>query len=329
MSTPLVIIDGETVRRLAPYPDLIEWMREAMTATSAGDAELPLRWPLRLPADFGAVGIMPGYLGGDVQSAGVKLVSLAPPHRRKGSSHLGMTVLYDADGLVPEAILCGATVTAIRTAAASAMATDALAQKNARSLAILGAGEQAESHLEAMQCVRDFDDIRVWARQKEKAEAFVSERRGGVSGAMRAAASVREAVSGADVICAVTSAKEPILFGADIDPGAHVNLVGSSFREASEADIELVRRSAFYVDYRPSTMAQAGEFLAAMEAGAVSEDHIRGEIGEVLSGAREGRRGDDEITVYKSLGVASQDIITARRVFERAKTAGLGVTASI
>jgi len=324
MSVPLLFIDGQTVRELAPYPQLIDWVKQAMMITSSGDVELPQRWPMPLPGDFGKLSLMPGYLGGDVQCAGVKLVSLAEPHRRKGSSHLGLTVLYDADGIVPVAILCGATITAIRTAAASALASDVLARKDARNLTILGSGEQAAAHFDAFLHIREFENICIWGRSPEKAKTFVAERQAAFSGNLWVASSVEEAVKDADIICAVTASKTPVLFGADIKQGTHVNLVGSSFKEYVEADVETVVRSRFFVDYRPSTLAEGGEFLEAVASGAVNEDHILGEIGEVIQGKCIGRQTDDDITLYKSLGIASQDIITAKRIFEMAKEKGLG-----
>jgi ornithine cyclodeaminase len=154
MSGQLRIINGATIRRLAPPEKLIGWMREAMIAVSRREVELPLRRAIVLPGGMGAIGIMPGYVGAEANSAGVKLVSLVPPERRKGSSHLGLMVLYDADGLVPEAILCGGTVTAIRTSAATANATDLLARKDATKLTILGSGEQAAAHIDALRVVR-------------------------------------------------------------------------------------------------------------------------------------------------------------------------------
>lgn len=320
MTTPLLVIDAATIRALAKPDLLIGWMREAMIAVSARDVELPLRRGMPLPDGGGAIGMMPGFVGGQVMSAGVKVVSLVPPERRKGSSHLGLMVLYDADGLVPRAILCGATVTALRTAAATAMATDVLARGAARSLAILGTGEQAVAHITALRHVRPFDDLRIWGRRQASA-GRLAETFGG-----RACATVESAVAGADVVCTVTSAHEPILAGAHISEGAHVNLVGSSVADAREVDDDLVERSRYFVDYRPSTMDQAGEFLHALAAGRVGEDHIAGEIGAVLSGEAPGRQSAKEITVYKSLGVAAQDIVTARHVYTLAMEHGLGAT---
>ena len=323
MSSTIRIIDGETIRTLAPPKELIGWMREAMIAVSQREVELPLRRGMPLPDDMGAIGMMPGYVGGDIQSAGVKLVSLVPPHRRKGSSHLGLMVLYDADGLVPQAVMCGATITAIRTAAATANATDLLARKDASSLAILGSGEQAYAHVDAIRAIRAIDDLRIWGINENHVSSLAQAKGG------RVCSSVREAVAGADIVCTVTAAGEPILFGKHLSPGTHVNLVGSSFPDKREADDEVVTRSRFFIDYLPSTLDQAGEFLHARDAGLVTEDHIQGEIGAVASGDITGRTGSDEITVYKSLGVAAQDIVTARRVYELACAQDLGSLAAV
>lgn len=316
MLTDLKIIDGDTIRKLAPPDKLIGWMRDAMIAVSQRDVELPLRRGMPLPGDMGAIGMMPGYVGANVQAAGVKLVSLVPPHRRRGSSHLGLMVLYDADGLVPQAILCGGTITAIRTAAVTAMATDFLATKEASSLAILGSGEQAYAHIDAIRAVRRIEDLRIWGVDADQVEAL-AEAKGG-----RAIRSVEDTVADADIVCTVTSASEPILFGKHLSPGTHVNLVGSSFPDKREADDEVVTRSRFFVDYKPSTLDQAGEFLHARGAGLITDDHILGEIGSVAMGEVPGRNDPDCITVYKSLGVAAQDIMTARRVFDIATKAG-------
>jgi ornithine cyclodeaminase len=232
-------------------------------------------------------------------------------------------ILYDADGLLPVAVLCGATVTAIRTSAVTAVATDALARKNARILAVLGAGEQGEAHVRALRHVRQFDEVRVWDIRAEAAEGLAARQ------SCCAATSVEEAVTGADVICTVTAAREPILPGALIGPGTHVNLIGSSFPDARETDDDLVAKSRFFVDYQPSTMAQAGEFLHAIRSGRVSEDHIQGEIGAVIEGSSPGRSSDRDITVYKSLGVAAQDIVTAHKIHALACADGAGLVVQV
>jgi ornithine cyclodeaminase len=323
MSGQLRIINGATIRRLAPPEKLIGWMREAMIAVSRREVELPLRRAIVLPGGMGAIGIMPGYVGAEANSAGVKLVSLVPPERRKGSSHLGLMVLYDADGLVPEAILCGGTVTAIRTSAATANATDLLARKDATKLPTLGSGEQAAAHIDALRVVRPIDDVRIWGVNQDNAQRLAIEKGG------RSCKTVEEALDGADIVCTVTAASEPILFGRQLADGMHVNLVGSSFPDKREVDDEVVTKSRFFIDYLPSTLDQAGEFLHARETGLVTDNHILGEIGAVATGEITGRQSDADITVYKSLGVAAQDIMTARRVFELACSAGLGTLANI
>lgn len=322
MSHPIRVIDAALVRQLAPRDALRGWMRDAMVAASAGQAVMPLRRALPLPDGRGMLGMMAGHLG-PAQAAGVKLVSLVPPARRRGSSHLGLMVLYDDDGLLPIAILCGATVTAIRTSAVTALATDQLARADAQVLAILGTGEQADAHLQALPAVRRFDDIRVWGRDAARTQAFV-ERQQAQGIQARACTRVADAVAGADVICTVTSSPTPVLPGALLQPGVHVNLVGSSSADAAEADDELVRRSRFFIDWRESALNQAGELLGAIQRGVVTAQHIQGELGAVIAGQVPGRRGDDDITVYKSLGIAAQDLMTARRVFDQAQAQGLG-----
>ncbi|MDH5619821.1 MAG: ornithine cyclodeaminase family protein, partial [Gammaproteobacteria bacterium] len=313
MQSSLLFIDGQTVQELAPISELIEWMREAMIMTSGDDVELPMRRGLDLPGGMGVIGIMPGYAGGKVARAGVKLVSLVPPERRKGSSHLGLMVLYDADGLQPIAILCGATVTAIRTSAVSAVATDVFALPESTVLTILGAGEQAYAHAVALRQVRPFEEFRVWNHRRESAMDLAAELSATYDLPFRVFDSVAEAVAGADVICTVSSAQEPILTGSMVGPGTHINLVGSSHRHAAEVDANLVKKALFFVDYRPSTMDQAGELLRAIELGIVGPDHVRAELGEVLNGSVRGRTDPTDITIYKSVGVATQDILTAHR----------------
>ena len=327
MSTPLRIIDAATVRRLAPPEKLIAWMKPAMVSTSRRAVELPLRRGMVLPGGLGVIGMMPGYVGEDTASAGVKLVSLVPPERRRGSSHLGLMVLYDADGLIPQAILCGATVTALRTAAVSALATSVLARPEASVLAILGAGEQAAAHIPALMAVRRFKKIVIWARRREQADALAASLQ--IPAELVVASSVQEAVAAADVVCTLTSSREPLLQGEWLAPGAHINLVGSSSADAREADDAVVQRSRFFVDYIPSTLDQAGEFLHAKNAGLVDDSHIVAELGAVLEGTAEGRRHAEEITVYKSLGIAAQDVVTAREVYRAACAGNLGVMAAV
>jgi ornithine cyclodeaminase len=323
----LRVIDAKLMKSLAPAEDLIDWMRDAMVATSSRRINLPLRRPLILPDGQGMLSLMPGYVQA-VGAAGVKLVSLVPEERRKGSSHLGLMVLYVADGLVPVALLCGATITALRTAAVSALATDVLSRSDAATLAIIGAGEQAAAHLNAFKNLRRWQECRIWSRTKASADALAA-KFPLPNVRMISCESVAAAVMGADVVCTVTSASEPVLHGRLIQPGTHVNLVGSSDASAHEVDDELIPKSRYFVDFFPSALDQAAEFLTAVRRGLVTESHVAGELGEVLKGTVQGRAASQDITVYKSVGISSQDIVCAQRIFERASRENLGTVVTI
>jgi ornithine cyclodeaminase len=295
-----------------------------MIALSEGRAVVPLRSVVVMPGGRGMLGNMPGYLA-DPECFGVKLASLMPRNKPpQYSSHIGLVLLFEAEHGCPVAILDAGEITAIRTAAASALATRLLARPDAGDLAILGAGEQARSHLEAMRAVRSLRRVRVWARDPKKAEVFAETQgtRHGV--AIETAASVPEAIAGADIICTLTKAREPILFGDWISPGAHLNVVGSSIAATAEIDTAAVVRSRFFVDCRNSTVNEGGEYLRALRSGAISEAHIAAEIGEVANGTQSGRTSPDQVTLYKSLGVVPQDLAAAHYVLERARAAGVG-----
>lgn len=320
------ILRGAEVRALLPMAECVALMRRTMAAVSEGRAVIPLRSVMAMPGDIGMMGAMPGYLA-EPPCFGIKLVSLFPRnHAGRFSSHLGVVLLFETGHGQPVALLDAAEITAIRTAAASGLATDLLARPVAGDLAILGAGEQARSHLEAMLAVRPVRRIRLWARDPAKAAAFADAEgaRHGVT--IESMASVRDAVDGADIICATTKARDPILLSDWVAPGAHLNLVGSSIAAAAEVDTPLVARARYFVDLRESTVNEAGEYRRALEAGAIGPDHILAEIGEVANASRPGRVSDAEVTLYKSLGVAAQDLAAASHVLEKARAAGIGQT---
>jgi ornithine cyclodeaminase/alanine dehydrogenase-like protein (mu-crystallin family) len=318
------VLRAAEVSALLPMKDCVELMRRTMIALSEGRAVVPLRSVMAMPDARGMLGNMPGYLA-DPECFGVKLVSLMPHNKPpQYSSHLGLVLLFEADHGRPVAILDAAEITAIRTAAASGLATRLLARPDAGDLAILGAGEQARSHLQAMLAVRPLRRIRVWARDRGKAEAF-AETQGARHGvAVETPGGVREAVEGADIICTLTKAREPILLGEWIARGAHLNVVGSSIASAAEIDTTAVVQSRFFVDCRNSTENEGGEYLRALRSGAVTVAHIAAEIGEVANGTKPGRTSPDEVTLYKSLGVAPQDLASAHYVLEKARAAGIG-----
>jgi len=310
----MIIVPAEEVARLLPYEECIPLMRDAMIALSEGRTRQLLRSILDLP-EGRAFGSMLGAMLDD-GTFGAKLVSVYPDNfAHGGHSHQGAVVLFDTETGAPSAVLEAGEITAIRTAAASAAATDALARKDASRLAILGYGEQAWRHVQAIRCVRDIGSIAIWGRSSGKAKAF-ADRVGG-----EAAASAEEAVAGADIVCTVTAAAEPILESRWVADGTHINAVGSSRAGPAEIDNALVARARFFADHRPGVLAQGAEFIRARDAGLIGEDHLLGEIGEVMAGMVPGRTGEADVTIYKSLGSIVQDLAAARHILQRLNAA--------
>ena len=303
-------IDREEVARRLTFEVCIPIVRQAMIAFSKGETKQLLRSIIPL-SDGRMFGVMPGAMGAH-GPFGAKLVSVFHENSSRGrQSHQGLILLFNPETGEPVCIVHAGEVTAIRTAAASAVATDALARKDACRLALLGCGEQARTHARAISNVRDLESIVVWGRSTERAQAFAKQTQAELSVPVVTAGLVREAVAEADIICTVTSAAEPILKGEWVRPGTHLNLVGSSYAGPTEVDNELVARSRFIADSREGVLHQGAEFLRAKAAGLIGDDHIVGEIGQVLAGEIEGRRSADEITVYKSLGHVVQDLASA------------------
>ncbi len=325
----LRVISGSELQQLLPYLDCVEAVEAAMRAVSAGSVLMPLRQVMRLPGGKGALGMMPGYLG-EPECFGIKLLSLFPGNPAVGlSSHLGLYVLCEGRNGRPLALMDASRLTAIRTAAASVVATRALARADSKVLAVIGSGEEAVSHVEAFHAVWPFERLLIWGRNPAAAQGIAERaRRLGMNDA-RVVSSVRDALAEADVVCTVTASPDPLLFGADVRPGTHLCLVGASIPSCREVDDDCVAMSRFFVDFRASAMAQAGELLHAIGEGVVAEAHIVAEIGEVLSGVVVGRRSDSEVTVYKSLGVAAQDLAAASLVYRRAVELGVGTLVPI
>lgn len=318
------ILRAADVHALLPMAECIELMHRTMGAVSAGRVVLPLRSILVMPGDTGMMGNMPGYLG-EPECFGVKLISLMPRNKPpRYSSHLGIVLLFEVEHGQPVAMLDGAEITAIRTAAASGLATRLLAKPDASSLALIGAGEQASSHLAAMLCVRQLRRVRVWARDTAKANAFALSEGAKHGITVEVAPTVQEAVTGADIICTVTKAREPILQGEWIEPGTHLNVVGSSLSTTAEIDTPTVVKSRFFVDYRSSTITEGGDYLRALRSGAITPEHILAEIGEVANGTKVGRTSSRDVTLYKSLGIAPQDLASSHYVLQKAKERGIG-----
>ena len=325
----LRVLSAADVIALLSMAECVELMDQAMRAASGGHAVMPLRAKMDLP-DSGMLGWMPGQLDDPQSDApavfGMKLVSVFEENFAVGMhSHNGVVVLFEGEHGRPFAVVDAAEITAIRTAAASALATRLLAREDVSILTIMGYGAQGRQHLESMLCVRNFTDIRVWGRDLGRATAFADELGPKFGVTVQPIAEARDAVAGADVICTVTGAPEPIIFGDWLVPGQHVNAVGTSFPGRRELDTAAVAMSRLFVDYRAGALAQAGEFQMARDEGAIGDDHILGEIGEVALGTVPGRVGSGDITLYKSLGLVVQDLVSAHHVSQRAETEGVGV----
>ncbi|RPE45551.1 ornithine cyclodeaminase [Streptomyces sp. Ag109_O5-1] len=324
----MLLIDRATVRELYPVERAMPVMAEAMRRYSGGQVELPLRTILRPEKDTGLLGTMPGFVAGeDLAGYGLKAMVLKPENPARGLDlHIGVVLVFDPGTGAPLAMMDAGAVTAVRTAAVSGVATEALARPDAGDLAVLGSGVQARSHLEAMHLVRPLRRVRVWSRTAENAEAFRVWADKELDVEVETMATPAAALAGADLVCTTTATREPVVQAADLAPGAHVNAVGASFIDHRELSSEAVAGASFFVDSRESALAESGDLRAPLTEGLVGPGHIRGELGEVLLGTRPGRRERTEITVFKSLGLGVQDIMSGFAVAEEAAARGLGRT---
>ncbi|MDQ6883059.1 MAG: ornithine cyclodeaminase family protein [Candidatus Dormibacteraeota bacterium] len=324
----VLVLSAADVMHLLPMRDCIRVVREALAALARGKAIVPLRTVMRLPDGSGFLGVMPGYLGSDEgreAALGMKAVCVFPGNSARGiDTHQGAVVLFDQETGQLAALMDGATVTAIRTAAVSGVATDLLARKDAGALAILGAGVQARTHLEAIGAVRNLTKVRVWSRDPGHVARFVKEARGTYRGRIDAAGTAEEAVRGADIVVTVTASPQPIISRAWIKDDAHINAVGASIPTAREIDSETMTAARLFVDRRESALNEAGDVLIPMREGAFGPDHIEAELGEVIIGKHAGRRSSGELTLFKSLGIAVEDVATAAYIVARAKETGVG-----
>lgn len=317
---PTAFYDAAEVEELLDYPGCIDAMRRAMIALSSGERPQPLRQIFAVGKD-GMFGTMPGELLA-LSTFGAKLVSVfADPDRPGCTRHQGVVVAYDGDTGAVSCIADAEPVTKIRTACATAAATDSLARADADVLAIFGTGIQAESHLRAVPLARSFREILLWGRSAERTRELAERMSSEVGQAISPTADRREAAERADVICTVTSSPEPVLLGEWVKPGTHVNLVGSSYVGPVEVDTALVAKARYFADYRPGVLAQAAELAIARDAGVVDDAHVVGEIGEVFAGRVRGRENDSQITIYKSLGHVAQDLAAAAYLQARSTSA--------
>jgi len=312
-----LVIGHEDVKRLLPMADCIDVMNDLFRALARGDVVLPLRQIVPQPDRRGVFGAMPAYLG-NPRTIGGKFITVFNGNRDTPyESHQGAVLLFECDNGRLLAVVDATTVTNIRTAAASGAATRALARKDAHVLGILGSGTQASMHLAAMRAVCGITRVRVWSRNAEHARRFVeSEGNGGQQ--VEVSSSAEEAVSGADIICTTTAATSPILKGEWISAGAHINAIGASVPGYRELDSRAMVMSKLYTDRRESLFSEADDFLIPLKEGAIKEDHLKGEVGEVIAGKVAGRSSNAEITLFKSLGLAVEDLAAAHHVYTKA-----------
>jgi len=300
-------------------------MVSTLSALARGETILPLRTVVLIPDTNDAFAVMPAYIGSP-KTMGAKIITVYPGnHGTQYDSHQGAVLLFDPDNGSLAALLDATAVTTIRTAAVSAVATWLLARPNASTLAIVGAGVQAHAHLESMCAVRPIKTLRIWSRTPSNAERLADVARTKFSLETTISASCADAVRDADVICTTTSARAPVLFGEWLTPGTHINAIGASQRTARELDTQCVVRSRLYVDRRESALKEPGDTLVPLEEGAITPDHIVAEIGELAIGRGEGRRDEREITLFKSLGLAIEDLAAASYVYNAARRVGVGV----
>jgi ornithine cyclodeaminase/alanine dehydrogenase-like protein (mu-crystallin family) len=326
LSTDTVILTQAEVRRLLPMRACMGLMARVLASLGRDEGMNPLRSAMWLPDRSGSLGMMPG-MSGDPEALGLKVVTVFPGnHGTEYDSHQGVVILFDSEVGVPTAILDASEITAIRTAAVSGVATELLARDDAQELAILGSGVQARTHLEAMLEARPFGRARIFSPSEANRNAFAERESARHGIPVEAVRSAEAAVRGADVICTVTSSSEPVLRGDWLEPGVHTNAAGSSVKSARELDTPAVVRSRLFVDRRESTLNEAGDFLFPKAEGAITDDHIVAEIGEILLGEDPGRRGPEEITLFKSLGLAVEDLAAAHYTADRARAQGVGVT---
>ena len=314
----LLVLSEADVHAVLDMESCIAAMEDVLAALARDELTMPLRFVVRPPAEQ-LLGLMPAHRGGDAPLFSLKEIVISPGNSARGlDPHQGAVLLHDGETGVLRAVVNASAITEIRTAAVSAVATKLLARPGARRVAILGAGVQARSHAVAMRAVVDDADLRIWSRTPAHAEALALEAHALVCD------SIEEALDGAEVVCTCTSSRDPIVRRGWLAPGAHVNAVGSSVPTSRELDADLIAASALFVDRRESTVNESGDYLAAVEEVGIGPDHIRAELGELLVGSATGRRDEAELTVFKSLGLAVEDLAAAALCTERARERGVG-----
>ena len=322
----VLVLSHAEVERLLVMSECIDVMRDALSRLARGETHQPLRMIITPPAAAGDMALMPSYQSGDRAAYGLKAVCFFPDNPLRGlDSHQGGVLLFSAETGELMALMSASAITAIRTAAVSGVATDLLARRDASDLAMIGAGVQARAHLEAMNCVRNIKRARVASKRFDQSRKFAEDLSPNYSFPIEPVETVEAAIRDADLIVTATTAAEPIVSRGWIAAGAHLNVVGSSIASTREIDTATMASAALFVDRRESTFNEAGDYLFAMREGAIGPDHVRAEIGELLIGTHAGRGSPDEITLFKSLGLAVEDLASAEYLYRKAKQTGDGM----
>ncbi|MGH7668951.1 MAG: ornithine cyclodeaminase family protein [Gemmatimonadaceae bacterium] len=319
------ILTQSQVTALLPMRECIPLMEEALASLARGEAVLPLRSVMRIPDTHGAFGMMPAYSAA-LPVFGVKLITVFPGNRGTNlDSHQGAVLLFDGKTGTLAAMLDASSITAVRTAAVSAVATKLLARDDASTLALLGSGVQARTHLEAIALVRSLDAVRVFSPNRAHAAEFAAWAGTALGLTVDVCDSAERAVRGSDIVCTVTSSREPVVLGEWLEPGMHLNAVGASQPDARELDSTAVARSRLFSDRRESLVNESADYLIPLREGRISEQHVIAELGEILTDKARGRERADEITLFKSLGLAVEDLAAATHVYAKAEREEVGM----
>lgn len=324
-----LLLDESTVRALLPMDDLISSMRGALARFSLGEVAQPLRTVLEVAPEKAFFGVMPAYVSA-IPALGTKLVTVFGGNLARGlPTHLATIILLDPETGALLALVDGRYITEARTAAVSAVSVNELARDDAAVLAIIGSGVQARSHLEAIAHVRQLQEVRVWSRTAEHVRRFVAEMQSHTPARLVPCESAREAAAGADIIALVTASPKPVLFDEWVADGAHVCAVGACRPDQREMDPALVARSELFVDSREGALNEAGDIVLPLEDGTIVDTHIRGELGEVVAGTAAGRTSPAAVTIFKSLGMAVEDVAAAHLVYRRALERQMGTPVTL
>lgn len=322
----ILVLNAEEVRRALLMGEAITGMKVAYRQLSAGQATVPLRSHLDVPAYDGVSLVMPAYLA-ESHDLAVKIVSVYPENVTRGEPVIhALVIVLDAENGRPVALLEGGALTAIRTGAASGAATDVLARVDAEVAAIFGSGVQARTQLEAVCTVRSISSVRVYSLNRQQAQEFAGSMAGygPIPEKIEVVDSPAEALAGAEIICTATTSNKPVFDGRDLEPGCHINAIGAFTPQMQEVDVQTIRRSLVVVDSREAVMEEAGDLLVPLAKGEIDESHIYAELGEIVDGRKPGRANPGQITYFKSVGVAVQDAVAGRIALLNARARNLG-----